>query len=409
MTNGIPNNQAGPQGAAPWRPEGVHGDVAAASFAAPEGDTSPLEASPFRLPQLDQRGVVGPLSANQAAALVRASTFAQVAGTNAARSARVAGGVTCYATHEPQGVVGQRVVCVMGAFDGLHEGHRSLVKSALSDARVQELSCVAVTFNPDPAEVLVGVQPGTRLLSCSNRARGLLALGVDYVLSFSFTKEEANTSYQDFIRLQLGRVVRVASVHVGTNFRFGAGGAGTPEAMRALGNQDGFQVHAHDLLQSGSAVVSATRIRRILAQGDLGEATELFQRCHFVSGVVRHGRGEGTSFGFPTANVVCDVRDCLPKEGVYACFVVHGNSAWPAAANVGAPPSFSSPMPAFLEANLLGFSGDLYDEPVQVVFVRWLRASRKFASLEQLEQAVFNNIDWVRINLGDARLEVGLD
>lgn len=409
MKNGIPNNQAGPQVAAPWHPDFARKGVAAASAATPTGDASALDSAALRLPQLDEKGVVGPLSSSQAAALVRASTFVQVAGANAAQSARVAPGVTSYAIRNPGNVVGERVVCVMGAFDGLHEGHRSLVGFAIADARERGLPCVAVTFDPDPAEVLVGVQPGTRLLTCGDRARGLLALGVDYVLSFSFTKKEANTSYQEFMRSQLGRVVRVASVHVGTNFRFGAGGAGTPAAMQALGDQDGFQAYAHDLLQARSAVVSATRIRRALIKGGLGEATELLQRCHFVSGTVRHGRGEGTSFGFPTANVVCDVRDCLPKEGVYACFVVQGNSAWPAAANVGAPPSFSSPKPAFLEANLLGFSGNLYDEPVQVVFVRWLRASRKFDSLEQLEQAVFNNIDWVRINLGDARLEVGLD
>lgn len=322
---------------------------------------------------------------------------------------QVVDGVRCYSAAAPDEVAGRRVVCVMGAFDGLHLGHRDLVSAAVDDARRRGAACVAVTFQPDPAEVLEGVIPGSRLLDCQDRARGLVSLGVDYVLSFAFTKDEAATEYEDFLRLQLSGLVHPVAIHVGTNFRFGAGGLGTPSNLAQMGSRLGFAVVAHDLLQKDGQVVSATRIRGLLHEGRLGLANRLLSRCHFVRGTVQHGRGEGTSFGFPTANVVCDIRDCLPQEGVYACYVACDGHAWPAATNVGAPPSFSQPRPAFLEANLLGFDGDLYGREVQVVFVRWLRASRKFDSLEQLESAVMQNICWVKDNLGDARLEVSVD
>ena len=124
-------------------------------------------------------------------------------------------------------------------------------------------------------------------------------------------------------------------------------------------------------------------------------------------GQFAHGRGEGTGFGFPTANVVCDPRACMPAEGVYACYVSQGGTAWPAAANVGAPPTFAGRRAAFLEANLLGFTGDLYGAEVAVSFVRWLRPSRVFDSLSELERVVLGNIEWVRRNLGDAPRELG--
>ena len=138
-----------------------------------------------------------------------------------------------------------------------------------------------------------------------------------------------------------------------------------------------------------------------------GGTQRLLGRCHFVRGWVDHGRGEGTSFGFPTANVRCDARTCMPAEGVYACVVSDGSRAWPAAANVGAPPTFDTRHDAyFLEANLLGFEGDLYGSELAVTFVAWLRASRPFSSLEELERTVLSNIDWVRRNVGETGVEV---
>lgn len=318
--------------------------------------------------------------------------------------------VQVYAASDSTDILGGPAVCVLGAFDGLHKGHRALVSDAIQDAHARGVACVAVTFEPDPAEVLFGVQPGMRLLSCEDRARGLLSLGADAVLAFDFTAEEARHPYDAFVRDELCQVVRPVSVHVGSNFSFGAGGAGTPATLAACGRELGFQVYAHELVQDRGATVSATRIRALLHEGQLAEANELLGRCHYAEGRVQHGRGQGTSFGFPTANVECDARTCVPKEGVYACYLVHDGRAWPAATNVGQPPTFShADDPAFMEANLIGFEGNLYGAKVSVVFVQWLRASRPFDSLQELERVVRGNIKWVQTNLGGSYVEVGVD
>ena len=132
-----------------------------------------------------------------------------------------------------------------------------------------------------------------------------------------------------------------------------------------------------------------------------------------VVGRVEHGRGEGASFGFPTANIVCDLSACVPEQGVYAGFVTVADGdgvccAYPAAINVGLPPSFEGEAPegTLLEANLIGFDGDLYGSKACVSFVRWLRDSRPFATLEELERTVLGNIDWAGHALGGRGIRI---
>lgn len=299
------------------------------------------------------------------------------------------------------GTLGDAVL-VLGAFDGLHLGHRALVTGAVEDAKARGTVCIAVTFNPDPSEVLHPENPQEQLLAWDDRERGLLALGVDYPVTFSFTPEFAALSPDEFVERKLMGMARPVAVHVGSNFRFGARGSGDVALMRSLGKRHGFDVIEHPLVKMGHERVSSTRIRTELGKpGGLGEAKSLLGRCHFVRGVIEHGRGEGTSFGFPTANIRCAARMCMPCEGVYGGYVIIDDVAWPAAINVGAPPSFSAPDDHFLEANLIGFTGDVYGRQACVTFVEWLRPSRRFSSLEELERVVLGNIDWVRINLGE--------
>ena len=298
-------------------------------------------------------------------------------------------------------------VLSIGAFDGVHRGHRELLAACVHEARERGARSAVLTFDPDPSELLAGERAQKRLLSIEDRVAFCKAIGVHDVLVVPFTREFAARSPREFVSFVQASFGAVVSVHVGENFHFGSRGSGDIETLRALGEEASIATVAHPLLFLGDAPVSSTRVRRSLGEGKVREAAGLLGRHHFVRGVVAHGRGEGTSFGFPTANVCCDARSCMPGEGVYACVVTDGRHAWPAAANVGAPPTFAAHRDAFLEANLLGFEGDLYGEELSVVFVEWLRASRPFSSLEELERVVLGNIDWVRRNVGDACVEVG--
>lgn len=299
-------------------------------------------------------------------------------------------------------------VCALGAFDGVHAGHRALVEATIAEAREAGVPALAVTFDPDPADVLTGPRPTSQLLSIADRARLLLALGLDGVLVVPFTPALAATSHADFMASVLVPVAHPSSVHVGSDFRMGRGGAGDVTALAEVGARIGMEVRPHDLVRSLGETVSATRVRDLVRSGDVEGAARLLCRYHAVSGTVVHGRGEGTAFGFPTANVECATEACLPAEGVYAAVALVDGHAWPTAVNVGKPRTFCGEQgAAFMEATLVGFSGNLYDRPATVCFVAWLREPRKFASLEELERTVLGNIEWVRRYLGAGEVSLG--
>ena len=344
-----------------------------------------------------------PLTPESASELVRASVAAGVTLPAPRRS----GTAAFYALSGDCDPLAEDCVCTIGAFDGIHNGHRYLVADTVADAREWGCRSLVVTFDPDPGDVLAPDKPARRLLSCADRLRLLSTLGVDGIVAFPFDSSLQHTGYEPFVLDVLLGACRAVSIHVGSDFRMGDRNAGDVAAIAEVGAAHGIAVHGIELLSRGGERLSATRIRRLLLAGELDQATALLGRCHYVRGRVEHGRGEGTSFGFPTANVACDPADCMPAEGVYACFVRHGGRAWPAAVNVGAPPTFSDgPRPSFLEANLIGFEGDLYGSDVAVTFVRWLRDSRSFDSLDELESTVLGNIAWVRDCLGKEGIRI---
>ena len=283
-------------------------------------------------------------------------------------------------------------------------------------ARCRGCRLAAVTFSPDPADVLGEPQGRSRLLTCEERSRGLLALGVDAVVAFDFTAALAALDHLSFMGDALLAVLDVDAVVVGSDFRLGAAGAGTVEALAVDGRALGFDVCGLDLLDAGGEAITATRARCLVRAGRVEAAAGLLGRCLCATGVVEHGRGEGTSFGFPTANVMVDALSCVPDQGVYACLVtLEGEGGllgcWPAAVNVGVPPTFAGQSApdtrTLLEANLIGFAGDAYGRVAHVTFVRWLRDSRSFSSLEELERTVRGNIGWTARSLGEGNVMGG--
>lgn len=296
-------------------------------------------------------------------------------------------------------------VCAIGAFDGVHMGHRTLIEAAIKDAHEQNAFSLAVTFNPDPACVLApDTHPGA-LLDVADRIKALLALGLDGVICIDFTTEFSAHTYEQFVSDFLSAELACTSIHVGQNFRMGSGGRGNVTALGAYAQTLGMSLHAHELQEKFGTPVSATRIRSLVRANRVDVAASLLGRPHMVRGVVEHGRGQGTAFGFPTANIHTEAGACLPAEGVYAGWVGTSGHMWPAAINVGAPRTFGGKVgtPLF-EATLVGFEGDLYDQNLITCFHSWLRAPQHFPTLEKLEAVVLGNIDWVRQNLGEGEI-----
>lgn len=318
----------------------------------------------------------------------------------------LSGDTTCYfADSARTSFDADACVCAIGAFDGVHRGHRALIGATLKQAQELGCPCYAVTFDPDPARILAPEHAQDELLCINDRIRLLLSLGLDGVVVINFTEAFASHTYQEFLDQYVRDLLHCCSINVGTNFRMGKGGKGGPEALRSYAQQFGIAVHDHELEVVLDHPVSATRIRSLLRAGRTGAASSLLGRPHTIRGHVEHGRGQGASFGFPTANIHVDTHVCMPAEGVYAAWVGTGERMWPAAVNVGAPRTFGGKVGVpLVEATLIGFEGDLYDQELICCFYEWLRAPKHFSTLESLEKTVLENIDWVRINLGAGEL-----
>ncbi len=297
-------------------------------------------------------------------------------------------------------------VCTIGAFDGIHRGHRFLFSRTVLDARRRGLPSVIMTFDPDPDELFLPFSKIHKLLNNEDRLAYLTNFGADFVLSVPFTRSLAANSTESFLRSVVSPVFKPRAIHVGSDFKLGAGNAGNVEELRKLGTRRSAkcEVFGYDLVCNVSEPVTATRVRRLLMEdGDCAAASQLLCRPHFVRGTVEKGRQKGREFGFPTANVRIDYPYVVPAEGVYAGLVLVDDldTVWPAAVNVGVPRTFADEEGcASIEAHMLGFEGDLYGRQVSVAFVERLRGQQAFESLDDLMATVNSNIAWTAEHLG---------
>ena len=262
-----------------------------------------------------------------------------------------------------------------------------------------------VTFDPDP-DVVVGPSPAQKLMTTADRLHALAQTGVDAVVAVPFTPAVAALDHVSFLEL-VSRVVDIRSIRVGSDFRLGRGGASGVAEMQVWGAEHGVDVYGHELLCVDGQTICATRIRQELRQGHVELAAELLGRPYMLRGVVAGGRHQGSDMGFPTANIQVPDGIQVPADGVYEGLVLVDDTVWPAAVNVGLPPTYADDAAsAHLEANLIGYAGDLYGASVSLAFTRWLRPSRVFDSLDELIATVEGNIEDIRHNLGEQGVSI---
>ncbi len=284
-----------------------------------------------------------------------------------------AGGALC-----PQG----SVVCI-GAFDGLHPGHRALAGRAVERARALGVAAVALSFEPLPRELFAKGEPPPRLMLSRAKLEGLRALGCDGVGLLRFDATLAAMSAEDFVRRVLVARLAVREVWVGPGFHFGRGRAGDIALLRALGEACGFTAHEIAPVHVDGERVSSTAIRAALASGDFGHAARLLGRPYSISGRVVRGQQLGRTLGYPTANLRYGGK--IPAlRGIFATWV-HGvgERPWPSVSSFGTRPTVDGREP-LLEAHLFDFEGDLYGRRIGVEFVAHLRDEEKFPDLPSL-------------------------
>jgi riboflavin kinase/FMN adenylyltransferase len=279
----------------------------------------------------------------------------------------------------PQG----SVVCI-GAFDGLHLGHRALVRRAVSRARALGLPAVALSFEPLPREFFSRAEPPPRLTLVRGKYKGLCELGVDSVGLLRFNSRLASMHAEEFVRQVLVRRLSAREVWIGPGFRFGNRRAGDLQLLQQLGEVHGFAAAEIDPVHRGGQRVSSTRIRESLRAGDFGAAAQLLGHPYSIEARVVRGKQLGRTLGFPTANL--RFPKTPPLSGIYATWV-HGVGDQPRASvsSFGTRPTVNGVEP-LLEAHLFDFDGDLYGQHIEVEFVSKLRDEVKYDSLEALTE-----------------------
>ncbi|HYF28555.1 MAG TPA: bifunctional riboflavin kinase/FAD synthetase [Baekduia sp.] len=272
----------------------------------------------------------------------------------------------------------------IGTFDGVHLGHREVIRGADT----------VLTFHPHPVAV-VRPEAAPRLLTTLERKARLVGeLGVEELVVIPFDAEFSSQAAEQFVEDVLVGRLGATHVAVGENFRFGQRAQGTPEMLAA---DPRFETRVVPLLEVDGEVVSSSHIRGLIAGGAVHYAGELLGSPFVMQGPVAHGDKRGRTLGFPTANLVPRDGYLVPAHGVYACEVTLADGSKHAAAtNVGVRPQFNTGRGELVEAYLIDWSGDIYGEPIEVAFIKRLRGEKRFASVDALLEQMAKDVEQAR-------------
>ena len=279
-------------------------------------------------------------------------------------------------------------VIALGTFDGFHKGHQAVAGEAIKWAHEEGRPSIIATFDPHPVRHFKPDVPPFRLTTLEQRQELYLAAGATAMLVFHFDGELAGTSAEDFITEILIERFGAHGVVTGGDFSFGKRALGNVDLLRSFGGKHGLKSRVVEAVEnaneSGCYVISSSRVREALRDGDPQLAAELLTRPFAIRGIVEHGDKNGRKLGYPTANLAIDTY-LRPKYGVYAVTgtVLATGEKLKGAANIGVRPQFEPPK-ELLEPYFFDFSGDLYGQEIEVAFHHFLRGEAKFESLNDL-------------------------
>lgn len=280
----------------------------------------------------------------------------------------------------------------IGNFDGVHVGHRALIRRARELAAANHALTVALTFDPHPSALFAPASSPAMISSIHRRIELLAEAGVDAVVVEPFTRELAGVAPNAFVDDIVIFALRARAIVVGYDFSYGQGRTGTVEALQAHGVHAGIEVAIVPPVTVDGEVAASTRVRQLLRDGDLPATARMLGRAWDVDGVVVQGAQRGRTIGVPTANVQPDVELAI-ASGIYAVtLAVDGGPALPAVASLGSNPTFVEGGPLVLEVHVLDYDGDLYGRRVRVTFHARLRGEWKFSSVDALVAQIRQDI-----------------
>ncbi len=277
----------------------------------------------------------------------------------------------------------------VGKFDGVHVGHRAILEALHERSLARGHSSVVVTFDRNPLQILAPERCPLPLVSNPQKLDLLAESGVDAVLQLEFTLERSRQAPESFVDEVLVGALDARELLVGSDFRYGARGAGTVDTLRDEGARRGFEVVLIDDVLAGEQRASSTRIRAALDEGRVRDAAEMLGRPAGVRSVVVEGEKRGRELGYPTANLAADrLEGFVPRDGVYAAWLVVDGETHPAAVSIGNNPTFDGVPDKQVEAHALDRDFDLYGKSVEVLFVEWIRPMLKFSGVEELIERI---------------------
>jgi riboflavin kinase / FMN adenylyltransferase len=271
----------------------------------------------------------------------------------------------------------------VGTFDGVHLGHREVIRGSDS----------VLTFDPHPVSVVAPQHTPKLLTTLERKAELIASLGVEELIVIPFDAEFAKLSADAFIEDVLVGALNAAQVSIGENFRFGHKAQGDP---RLLSGDRRFLTVVHPLLEVDGEIVSSSHIRGLVLAGEVAEANRLLGAPFELSGEVVHGDERGRELGFPTANLIPEEALACPGHGVYAALA----GGHPAAVSIGVRPTFNTGRGELIEAYLLDFDGELYGSRLRIEFLERLRGERRFDAPEALIEQMHRDVERTREVVG---------
>lgn len=276
----------------------------------------------------------------------------------------------------------------IGVFDGVHRGHQEIINHLRAGAKEAKASALVISFAPHPAVVL-GKRKDLKYLTLPDEKAELIEkLGVDIFITHPFNQQIAALSAEEFMS-EIQARIKLEKLLIGYDFALGKDRQGDAEHLAALGKKAGYTVQTFERVLVGGETISSSRVRAALADGRVRDANKYLGRPYALRGSVVHGDGRGRKINIPTANIETSPQKTIPLNGVYACWAYVRGKKHRAVTNIGIRPTFTPDKEqANIEAHLLGFKDEIYEEELKLEFISRLRDEKKFASVDELLEQI---------------------
>lgn len=284
----------------------------------------------------------------------------------------------------------------IGNFDGVHIGHRQLLKKIKEECNSKNLKFVVVTFNPHPQKILHPGKDHFLISSYDQRRQLLKKLGVDFLIEIMFTRDFSTLSPDEFLKEYILVYPKLKDFYLGYDFAFGANKQGGHDLVKSICLKSGIEVEIQPKFEFKGSVVSSSLIRERLISGRIDEVEEILGRPFNLEGVVVKGEGRGKKIGFPTANIQTSNDHLVPHKGVYVTKTNYQGMTYQSITNIGNNPTFKNGNQLHIETHIFDFDTDIYGETIEIEFLHKLRDEKKFPTVNDL-------IDQIKTDVGVAK------